>query len=271
MAAAAVDVDSLRLDVQELENFAATATRPANQARLIKLLGEFKAQLAAAEASAAGAAPDARPAAPAAAPAEEADRASVAPAAVPAASSAGGAAQTSTRAAGAPALPAGVEFVPIQTFAWDQSDNFVSVYVSEGLDNVQSSGAKVNCNFTEDSFDLTVQGLNGKSYRLARKGLDKNIQPAKSKFKVKADRVVLLLKKVPGTYGADHWTDLVPKRKRPKASADDPTAGIMDMMKDMYDSGDDQMKKTIGEAMLKSRQQEHHRNMSGGGGGDLDF
>ena len=28
----------------------------------------------------------------------------------------------------------------------------------------------------------------------------------------------------------------------------------MDLMKDMYDSGDDQMKKTIGEAMLKSRQ-----------------
>ena len=27
----------------------------------------------------------------------------------------------------------------------------------------------------------------------------------------------------------------------------------MDMMKDMYDSGDDQMKKVIGEAMIKSR------------------
>ena len=30
----------------------------------------------------------------------------------------------------------------------------------------------------------------------------------------------------------------------------------MDMMKDMYDSGDDNMKKTLGEAMLKSRQKE---------------
>lgn len=29
----------------------------------------------------------------------------------------------------------------------------------------------------------------------------------------------------------------------------------MDMMKQMYDDGDDQMKKTIGEAMLKSRQE----------------
>ena len=28
--------------------------------------------------------------------------------------------------------------------------------------------------------------------------------------------------------------------------------GIMDMMKDMYDSGDDNMKKVVGEAMLKA-------------------
>jgi hypothetical protein len=36
----------------------------------------------------------------------------------------------------------------------------------------------------------------------------------------------------------------------------------MDMMKDMYDSGDDQMRKTIGEAMLKSQTE----RMGGGGG-----
>jgi len=36
---------------------------------------------------------------------------------------------------------------------------------------------------------------------------------------------------------------------------DDPTAGIMDLMKDMYDNGDDQMRKTIGESLLKSQQE----------------
>ena len=30
----------------------------------------------------------------------------------------------------------------------------------------------------------------------------------------------------------------------------------MDMMKDMYDSGDDNMRKTLGEAMMKSRRKE---------------
>ena len=33
----------------------------------------------------------------------------------------------------------------------------------------------------------------------------------------------------------------------------DPGASLMDMMKDLYDNGDDQMKKTLGEAMLKSQ------------------
>lgn len=34
------------------------------------------------------------------------------------------------------------------------------------------------------------------------------------------------------------------------------TKGIMDMMKDMYDEGDENMKKVIGEAMLKSQRGE---------------
>ena len=57
-----------------------------------------------------------------------------------------------------------------------------------------------------------------------------------------------------GEYGPDHWTDLTPKfKKDKKAAAADPTAGIMDMMKQMYDEGDDTMKATIGKAMLEAQ------------------
>ena len=48
--------------------------------------------------------------------------------------------------------------------------------------------------------------------------------------------------------------------KREKLDADgkekDPGASLMDMMKDMYDNGDDTMKKTLGEAMVKSREKQ---------------
>merc|ERR1712046_337516 len=56
--------------------------------------------------------------------------------------------------------------------------------------------------------------------------------------------------------GYDHWSDL--KKKGGKAAKEktrnaDPSAGIMDMMKDLYDNGDDNMRKIIGESMMKSR------------------
>merc|ERR1719171_482095 len=68
--------------------------------------------------------------------------------------------------------------------------------------------------------------------------------------------ITLKLKKVKGEYSYDHWTDL--KKKGGKAAKDksrnkDPSAGIMDMMKDLYDNGDDNMRKIIGESMMKSR------------------
>ena len=56
-------------------------------------------------------------------------------------------------------------------------------------------------------------------------------------------------------YGTDQWTDLVSKKSKAakKRLETDPTSGIMDMMKDLYDGGDDTMRRTIGEAMMKSQ------------------
>ena len=59
--------------------------------------------------------------------------------------------------------------------------------------------------------------------------------------------------RVQGDYGPDHWTDLTPKFKKSKTDTANPTAGIMDMMKQMYDEGDDTMKATIGKAMLEAQ------------------
>jgi|TARA_B110000008_G_C16828456_1_gene507524 calcyclin binding protein len=163
---------------------------------------------------------------------------------------------------------------PITTYGWDQSDKFVTVYVS-GLDGVGSIPKdNVKCNFEEDAFDLTVTDLNGKSYRLNVSNLDKNINVKKSKVKIKASRVNVMLRKVDGKYGPDHWSDL--RSKKSKESKDrlekDPSAGIMDLMKDMYNSGDDKMKETIGKAMLesqKNRGKEPDLRTPGGDWGDM--
>lgn len=66
--------------------------------------------------------------------------------------------------------------------------------------------------------------------------------------------VVLILSK----NNSDHWTDLVKvekeAKKLPKMSEDaDPSAGIMNLMKQMYEEGDDEMKRTIAKAWTESR------------------
>lgn len=163
-------------------------------------------------------------------------------------------------------------------WGWDSGDKFVSVHAPiPGLK--KGDKGKVSCDFTTNSFDLTVRDVEGASYRLSKSNLEKDINPEGSKVRVKDGKVVLLLAKV-NTW--DFWTNLVSKtaRKPSKASAAAPDGGIMDMMKEMYESGDDTMKRTIGEAWEKSQRERMMGGAPGGaasgsglgaGGGDLGF
>ena len=136
-----------------------------------------------------------------------------------------------------------------------------------GMEGVGACKERVSCDFTKSSFDLKILDFNGKDYRLFKDNLDKDIVPEESKVVVKKNRITITMRKAKGKYGYDNWTDL--SAKRPKGEADkaaaDPGAGIMDMMKQMYDDGDDTMKKAIGEAMLKSKSGEAEQKSRLGG------
>ena len=153
-----------------------------------------------------------------------------------------------------------VLYSTISSFGWDQDGygkepNFVYVYIMSGVDGVGDVKHSVTCDFTEGSFDLKIMGLGGKNLRLKKDNLDKQIVPGESKCIVKKNKVTIKMKKVKGEYGYDSWLDLTAKRPKLDGGKEkDPGASLMDMMKDMYDSGDDNMKKAIGEAMVKSRQ-----------------
>lgn len=146
-------------------------------------------------------------------------------------------------------------FIPIDGFAWDQGEyGSPTLTVYADLENVLSAKERVHVEFTRTSFDLTVMDLEGKNYRLLKQNLDKEIVPEMCKFIVKKNKVILKLSKKKGEYNFDHWTNLTSKTKTdPAKKKEDPMGGIMDMMKNMYDDGDEQTKKLIGEAMMKSR------------------
>ena len=154
------------------------------------------------------------------------------------------------------------KYIPIDKFSFDMggyNSQFVTLYIS--LPSVGSiPKSQITCNFQEAFFDLIVNDLNGKSYRLYKDNLEHDIDPKASKIIVKSDKVIVKLGKQKKEYGGyDMWTELNSKKAKKigpdgKSEKEDPTSSIMDLMKDLYDKGDDNMKKMIGETMLKQRQ-----------------
>ena len=144
----------------------------------------------------------------------------------------------------------------------------VSVYVPlPGVGSIPRGN--VRSTFTAGSFDLVVDDMNGTSYRLFKDDLDKEIVPDKSRHVVKANKVIVKLGKKKSEYGSyDFWSDLTAKggKQAKKEKSADPGKGIMDLMKQMYDDGDDNMKKMIGETMLKQREGKLGDGMGDAGG-----
>lgn len=148
-------------------------------------------------------------------------------------------------------------YVPITDFAWDQGEyNTSTLSIFIDLPGVGAVKDSVKCIFGKHSLDLTVHGLDGKNYRLINENLEKDIVPAECTTLVKANKIVLKLRKVKGEYSYENWPQLTAKKPRglqeEAAKKDNPMGGIMDMMKDMYDSGDENMKKIIGEVSAVS-------------------
>ncbi|KAI3900528.1 hypothetical protein MKW92_043514 [Papaver armeniacum] len=148
-------------------------------------------------------------------------------------------APTPTPAAPAPTLLAkglsipALNYATLSSFSWDQDDEKVKIYVSlEGVDQ-----EKVETIFKKMSVDLKFHD---------------EIVPEKSKVLVKPKRVVVTLYKA----SKGNWLDLHFKEDKLKPGLEkerDPMAGIMDLMKNMYEEGDEDMKRTIAKAWTDAR------------------
>ncbi|XP_046330903.1 calcyclin-binding protein-like [Haliotis rufescens] len=144
---------------------------------------------------------------------------------------------------------------PIKKYAWDQSDKFMKLYVT--LDGVQGIPAEnVTSTFTNRSVKLVVKGLNKKNHELFIARLCEEITPETSYHKVKTDCVLLMMKKASSTTWA-FVTEAERKAKETKkpsvSDKEDPNASLMKMMQNMYEDGDDDMKRTIAKAWTEGR------------------
>lgn len=109
-----------------------------------------------------------------------------------------------------------------------------------------ASDENIKSDFQPWSFGLKIHDVDGKNYRCGVQKLNNAILPEKSTVSVKPKRIIVTLKKAERS----DWKELYFKEdKKPKLdSGKDPMSGLMDMMKNMYEEGDDEMKRTIAQA-----------------------
>eukprot|EP01012_Entosiphon_sulcatum_P003449 TRINITY_DN1108_c0_g1_i1.p1 TRINITY_DN1108_c0_g1~~TRINITY_DN1108_c0_g1_i1.p1 ORF type:complete len:240 (-),score=61.51 TRINITY_DN1108_c0_g1_i1:44-739(-) len=152
------------------------------------------------------------------------------------------------------ATPAAVLAQEITNYAWDQSQKAVKIYVSALKDcgGLSTENCVLQCK--EISFNLFVTAPSGKRYRLSVGPLFAAILPDESSVRAKPDgSVVITLRKA----SSSHWDSVKAKEekfKAPPAEKDeDPNKSIMKLMQNLYEDGDEEMKRTIAKAFSESR------------------
>jgi len=144
-----------------------------------------------------------------------------------------------------------IQYTMLSTYAWEQAGEFIKVYVDlEGVGGVNPENLKAS--FQQQSFEFLIHDLNGKNYKFSLSNLAHEINTKSSSFKTTSKRIVFNLKKANSEYWSSIQAKEDPFKSKPKLDKD-PSAGLMDMMKKMYDEGDDDMKRTIAQAWTDSR------------------
>jgi len=143
----------------------------------------------------------------------------------------------------------------INTYGWDQSDKFMKIYVTEIKGIKDLPAENITSEFTDGSFKARITTADNVTHEVHVAYLWDKIIPDKCYHKAKTDMLLLMLKK---TNEGKTWAFVTEEEGKQKARKEaakkkdtgkkDPEAGMMDLMRQMYEDGDDEMKRTIAKA-----------------------
>jgi len=148
-------------------------------------------------------------------------------------------------------------FITLTSYSFDQEGKNVKVYLFlQDIETIPKEN--ITLDVQSQSFDLKILNYKGKNHRFAIKRLCNTIEPAGCKFLQKNGKIIITLKKEK----SDHWDQLAYKEKpfNPDAKPEkneDPNAAMMNMMKKLYEEGDDDMKRTIAQSWTKSQDEKN--------------
>ena len=157
-----------------------------------------------------------------------------------------------------PIVKSGGKTKKITNYSWEENLKYVKVYVRDiktAEDVIEKEN--IDANFEERSFNVILRkvGPKGLNYSLTIGNLKKEISPEECKVVPTKTGVTIHLFKVKNSM----WSDLKQSKEEkkdemPKMDKDaDPSAGLMNLMKHMYESGDDEMKRTIAKSMYEAQ------------------
>lgn len=149
-------------------------------------------------------------------------------------------------------------YQPIDSYAFSDDKDDASIIITkiEGLEE-----AEIKFTPEPHGFEIVViREAQGKpNLKLTVSPLYKKVVPEQCKYRVRKQTLTITIhKKKSQTWMKLKKTALdtkKPKISDPKSgkTAEDPNGALMDMMKKMYDEGDDEMKRTISKAMWEAQ------------------
>ena len=146
-------------------------------------------------------------------------------------------------------------FETIDSYAFSDSSEQAKILITKirGLEQ-----AEIEFEPNPHGFSICVirEKQNMSNLKLTVQPTYKKIIPGDSNYKVRNETLTILLAKKKKT----SWmklkkspTELKNKKESKDKAKEDPNGALMDMMKKMYDEGDDEMKRTISKAMWEAQ------------------
>lgn len=147
----------------------------------------------------------------------------------------------------------------VTNYAWDQVDQYVKIYLPLEQDT-EFDKSKVELKFINSQSIVFTYGRNKFTLNKLHAPLDQE----QCYNKVTKSKIILYLKKKV----EKNWPTLTEKKEYKKPSeteddkmSDDPSAALMNLMKKMYNEGDDNMKRTIAKSWYEAQNKKPDFNM----------
>ncbi|CAK77766.1 unnamed protein product (macronuclear) [Paramecium tetraurelia] len=144
----------------------------------------------------------------------------------------------------------------ITKYAWDQEGNKVKVFLNlEGIG--QFPKENITSFFAPNSVDVKIKGYKGLNHRFSIKKTFDELKNKECSIKVTNNSIVVnLVKKDPQNWDQLNYKGKIIDTDPSKLDQSDPQASLMTMMKEMYQNGDENMKRTIAQAWSKSQEEQ---------------